>query len=181
MKNSEAKIKLRDFFLILPILIIVCSAAIVFSSCENIFSPAVDDTAPASIITDQKTVEGVFQNFKYAYTFKDTTVYGNLLSEDFIFTYRDYKSGFDVSWDRATEMRTTNGLFLSSQKLEVIWNNIIFQGGDTLTQNVRRSFNLTITFNPSDITRLNGFVDMTLHRNSPDDVWKIVRWRDESF
>ncbi|MBL8007977.1 MAG: hypothetical protein JNJ56_10620, partial [Ignavibacteria bacterium] len=88
-------------------------------SCENIFSPKLDESTPTSILTDQKTVEGVFQNFKYAYTFKDSTVYGNLLNEDFVFTYRDYGSGFDVSWDRATDMRTTNGLFQNSQKIEV--------------------------------------------------------------
>ena len=158
----------------------VCSLIIV-PSCDNIFSPALDLSTPSSILTDQKTVEGLFQNFKYAYTFKDTTVYGNLISEDFIFIYRDYESGFDVSWDRPTEMRTTNGLFLSAQKLEIIWNNIIFQGGDSLIQNVKRSFNLTITFNPNDITRINGFVDMNLYRNSSEDVWKIQRWRDESF
>lgn len=98
-----------------------------------------------------------------------------------MFTYRDYVSGFDVSWDRATEMRTTNGLFNNAQKLEVVWNNIIFQGGDSLIQNVKRSFNLTITFNPSDIVRLNGFADMTMTRNATADVWKIMRWRDESF
>lgn len=171
--------KTSSVFLIL-IIIAVCSLIFV-SSCDNIFSPGLDLSTPSSILTDQKTVEGLFQNFKYAYTFKDTTVYGNLISEDFIFIYRDYESGFDVSWDRPTEMRTTNGLFLSAQKLEIIWNNIVFQGGDSLIQNVKRSFNLTITFNPNDITRINGFVDMNLFRNSSEEVWKIQRWRDESF
>jgi hypothetical protein len=152
-----------------------------FISCENIFSPKLDNTTATSILTDQKTVEGVYQNFKYAYTFKDTTVYGNLLDQDFVFTYRDYVLGFDVSWDRSTDMRTTTGLFQNSQKLEVIWNNIIFQGGDSLTQNVKRSFNLTITFNPGDVVRLNGFADMNFRRNSTADVWKIIGWRDESF
>ncbi|MEO8447006.1 MAG: hypothetical protein ABI528_05890 [bacterium] len=162
-------------------LIIVIVLLTGLSSCDNIFSPGLDTSTPTTIITDQKTVEGLFQNFKYAYTFKDTTVYGNLLSEDFVFTYRDYESGFDVSWDRPTEMRTTHGLFQSAQKLDVVWNNIIFQGGDSLDLNIKRSFNLTITFNPSDIARLNGFVDMNLHRQSTDAVWKIKRWRDESF
>jgi len=175
--NYKNKISSFKLFLLL---IAHCSLIIV-TSCDNIFSPGLDLSTPSSILTDQKTVEGLFQNFKYAYTFKDTTVYGNLISEDFIFIYRDYESGFDVSWDRPTEMRTTNGLFLSAQKLEIIWNNIVFQGGDSLIQNVKRSFNLTITFNPNDITRINGFVDMNLFRNSSEDVWKIQRWRDESF
>ena len=166
-------------FVYCSLIIIHCS--LFFASCENIFSPSLDNSTPSSILTDQKTVEGLFQNFKYAYTFKDSTIYGNLLTEDFIFIYRDYEQGFDVSWDRATDMRTTNGLFQSTQKIDVIWNNIIFQDGDSLNQNVKRSFNLTITFNPSDIARLNGFVDMNLHRNSSSDIWKIQRWRDESF
>lgn len=175
---------LKDKILFLKnylLLLIYCSLFITLSSCDNIFSPKLDNSTPTSILTDQKTIEGLFQNFKYAYTFKDTTVYGNLLTEDFIFTYRDYASGFDVSWDRATEMRTTSGLFQNAQKLEVVWNNIIFQGGDSLDQNIKRSFNLTVTFNPSDIIRLNGFADMNLHRNSSQDIWRIKRWRDESF
>lgn len=165
----------------LKILFVVLFCITAVSGCDNIFSPSLDNSTPTSILTDQKTVEGLFQNFKYAYTFKDTTVYGNLLTEDFIFIYRDYESGFDVSWDRATDMRTTSGLFQSAQKLDVVWNNIIFQGGDSLNQNVKRSFNLTITFNPSDVERINGFVDMNLYRPSADAVWKIQRWRDESF
>ncbi len=166
---------------IVKLLYVSVTFLILLSSCDNIFAPGVDSSSEASILTDQKTVEGLFQNFKYAYTFKDTAVYGNLLNEDFVFIYRDYESGFDVSWDRPTEMRTTNGLFQSAQKLEIVWNNIVFQGGDSLVQNVKRSFNLTITFNPSDITRINGFVDMNIVRSSTENVWKIQRWRDESF
>ncbi|HMS64141.1 MAG TPA: hypothetical protein PKD83_02675 [Ignavibacteria bacterium] len=162
-------------------LLLLSLGSLYFISCDNIFSPKLDNSTPVSILTDQKTIEGVYQNFKYAYTFKDTTVYGNLLDEDFVFTYRDYTLGFDVSWDRSTDMRTTTGLFQNCQKLEVIWNNIIFQGGDSLEQNVKRSFNLTITFNPGDVVRLNGFVDMNFYRKSTADVWKIIRWRDESF
>jgi hypothetical protein len=171
----------KNFTRIGMILFAVVMITMSFISCDNIFSPRLDENTPVSILTDQKTIEGLFQNFKYAYTFKDTTVYGNLLGDQFVFTYRDYVSGFDVSWDRATEMRTTNGLFSNAQKLEVVWNNIIFQGGDSLIQNVKRSFNLTITFNPSDIVRLNGFADMTMTRSAPEDIWKITRWRDESF
>ena len=177
MKVEKKILIVKSVILIIGLL----SLFVMFSSCDNLFAPGLDTSTEASILTDQKTIEGVFQNFKYAYTFKDTAVYGNLLNEDFVFSYRDYESGFDVSWDRPTEMRTTNGLFQSAQKLEIIWNNIIFQGGDSLVQNVKRSFNLTITFNPSDITRVNGFVDMNFYRSSTESIWKIQRWRDESF
>ncbi|MBN1634057.1 MAG: hypothetical protein JW917_07830 [Ignavibacteria bacterium] len=150
-------------------------------SCDNLFSPKLDTSTSSEIITDQKTIDGLFQNFKYSYTFKDTSVYSALLTDDFVFTYRDYVLGYDVSWDKQTELRTTNGLFQNAQKLEVVWNNIITQFGDSVDVSLRRSFNLAITFNPSDIIRLNGFADMTFTRNTPDDKWKIRKWRDESF
>lgn len=78
-------------------------------------------------------------------------------------------------------MKTTNGLFQNSQRLDIIWNNIVYQQGDSLNVSVKRSFNLSITFNPSDIVLLNGFVDMTLSRPTVDDKWMINKWRDESF
>jgi len=179
VKSFSEKILLKLQFK--AAILLLFALMLLINSCDNIFSPRIDNTTATSILTDQKTIEGVFQNFKYAYTFKDTTVYGNLLEQDFVFTYRDYASGFDESWDRATDMRTTNGLFRNSQKLEVVWNNIIFQGGDSLEQNVKRSFNFTITFNPGDVVRINGFADMNFQRNSTDEIWKIIRWRDESF
>lgn len=150
-------------------------------SCDNLFSPRLDTSTPTEIITDQKTIDGLFKNFKYSYTFKDTSVYSGLLTDDFVFTYRDYVLGYDVSWDKPTDIRTTNGLFQNAQKLEVVWNNIITEFGDSLNVNIRRSFNLAITFNPNDVIRLNGFVDMNLTRATAGDKWKIRKWRDESF
>ncbi|TRZ63946.1 hypothetical protein D4R20_03485 [bacterium] len=156
--------------------------AFVSLSCENIFAPKIDNSLGSnSILTDQKTVDGVFQNFKYAYTFKDTSVYSQLLTSDFVFTYRDYELGYDVSWDNPTELKTTSGLFQNTQKLEIIWNNIVYQSGDSLKINIKRSFNLTITFNPSDILRLYGFADFNLIRNITDGKWRILKWRDETL
>ena len=163
------------------VVLLFASTLTIFYSCENIFAPKLDNTNSSSILTDQKTIEGLYQNFRYAYTFKDTSVYSELLSSDFTFIYRDYESGFDVSWDKPTDMKTTSGLFNNTQKLEVIWNNIVYQDGDSLITNVRRSFNLTITFNPSDITHLYGFVDMKMTRPTANDKWQIIYWRDETF
>lgn len=155
--------------------------SLAFASCENIFAPSIDNSSSGQILSDQKTIEGVFTNFRYAYTFKDTSVYSALLTDDFMFTYTDYESGFDVSWDKPTEMRTTSRLFDNSLKTEVVWNNITVMIGDSLNMNVKRSFNLTITFNPSNIVRLYGFADMNLTRQVADGVWRIKKWRDQSF
>lgn len=162
-------------------IVIILVAFGVLTSCENIFSPALDDSGSTNIISDQMTIDGVFTNFKYAYTFKDTSVYSALLTEDFLFTYRDYESGFDVSWDKSTEMRTTSRLFDNSQKTDIIWNNVTVYLGDSLNFNVKRSFNLTVTFNPSNVVRLFGFADMNFSRPDINSPWKIKKWRDESF
>jgi len=154
---------------------------VIFSSCDNIFAPKIDNSTGQSILSDQTTIDGVYQNFKYAYTFKDTSVYSNLFTDDFIFTYRDYALGYDVSWDKPTEIKTTSGLFQNSQKLEIIWNNIILQTGDSVRQTLKRSFNLTITFNPSNVVRLSGFADMSLLKNTADSKWRIYKWKDESY
>jgi hypothetical protein len=150
--------------------------------CTNPFAPKLDENF-ANVkppVSDQKDIAGVFQNFKYAYTFKDTTIYGGLISEDFSFTYRDYDQGFDVTWGRDEEMRTTLGLFQNAQLLDLIWNNIVLITEDSLSANIIRSFNLNITFNPTDVVRVDGKVNLTLKKDIETKVWHIKQWIDES-
>lgn len=130
------------------------------------------------MISDQKNIDGIFQNLKYAYTFKDTAIYGALLNENSIFSYRDYENDIDISWGRSEEMRATEGLFRNSQNLDVIWNTIDLISIDSTS--VRRSFILTITFNPSDIIFINGKVNLTLVKNPNTKQWKITHWFDEA-
>lgn len=149
------------------------------AGCVNPFAPGRDDT-PAESGCDPKTTEGVFQCFQTAYTFRDTTLYGQLLDPNFVFVYRDYDLGIDVTWGRDTEMRSTYGLFQNAQKIDLIWNNIVSTSADSTRVNIVRGFNLTITFNPSDIERVDGYANLTLDRPRITDPWKILRWRDES-
>jgi len=152
-------------------------------SC-NPFAPELDTSIGEyeSILGDQTTVEGVFENLRYAYTFRDTTIYGQLLNPNYTFLYRDYDRGVDISWGRDEEMRVTLGLFRNTQRLDLIWNNIISRSDDSLgiRSVVNRNFNLTVTFNPSDIVRVDGYVNLTLVRSQPGEKWMIMRWRDES-
>jgi hypothetical protein len=150
-------------------------------SCVNPFAPGLDrNTEEIELLQDQRTIEGVFQNFRYAYVFKDTVVYSRLLDENFVFVYRDYDKGQDISWGKVDEMRATYGLFRNTQNLDLIWNNIIVDSGDSLYRNVVRSFNLTITFNPADIVRIDGRANFILQRRTPEEPWLIAFWRDES-
>jgi hypothetical protein len=170
--NIKYKIVIGIIIAFLVFLTVVC----------NPFAPALDtESNNNSYITgDQKSVEGLFQNFKYAYVFKDTLLYGKLLSDEFTFLFRDYDKGIDVSWGRDEEMQITNRLYINSQNLDLVWNEIFSQSGDSTVINVIRFFNLTITFNINDIIRIDGKVNLTLTRNSNEEVWKIRRWRDES-
>lgn len=153
-----------------------------FIGCTNPFAPKLDDNFEniRPPVSDQKDIAGVFQNFKYAYTFKDTTIYSGLLSSDFTFTYRDYNQGFDVSWGKDEEIRATHGLFENTQRLDLIWNNIVLITQDSLTASIIRSFNLTITFNPTDVVRVDGRVNLALKKDIETEVWYIKQWIDES-
>lgn len=160
---------------------IVFSLLILYG-CTNPFAPAYDENydEDGQGISDLKTIEGVFQNFKYSYSFKDTLIYGQLIAPDFIFTYRDYELGFDVSWARDEDLRTTDGLFKNSERLDLIWNNIVLSTEDSLTANIIRSFNLSITFNPTDVVRVDGRVNLSLRKDAETKKWQITRWLDES-
>jgi hypothetical protein len=155
----------------------------VFMISCNPFAPGLDTGLTAnSILGDPSTIDGVFQNIKYAYTFRDTSIYGQLVNNDFAFVYRDYDRGVDVTWGRDEEMRTTSGLFQNVERLDLVWNNIATLSTDSsgTRASVTRNFNLTVTFNASDIIRVDGYADFTLMRPQPETAWKITRWRDES-
>ncbi|MGA9118411.1 MAG: hypothetical protein WB699_03510 [Bacteroidota bacterium] len=160
-------------------LLIVMLPAFVFIACVNPFAPGID-TSPPQSTCDPKSIDGIFRCFQAAYTFRDTTVYGQLLDADFVFVYRDYDLGVDVTWGREEEMRSTYGLFQNAQKLDLIWNNIVSSTDDSNQVSVVRGFNLTIVFNPSDIERVDGYASLTFQRERVTDPWRIVRWRDES-
>jgi hypothetical protein len=161
--------------------IAVCICIVCCVSCFNPFAPRLD-TAPSTsgLLGDQRQIEGVFQNFRYAYVFKDTLTFGQVLAPNFVFIYRNYERNVDVSWGRDEEMLSTSGLFRTAQTLDLVWNNIVFSGGDSLAIDIQRGFNLTITFNANDIIRVDGRVNVRLVRALTSENWKIQRWRDES-
>ena len=149
-------------------------------SCVNPFAPRLNTNLQAELCSDLTKIDNVLCIFQNAYSFRDTTLYGSLLAPNFIFIYRDYDRGVDVSWARDTEMRTTYGLFQNVESLMLVWNNeISISESDTLTK-IQRAFNLTVTFNPSDVSRVDGNAILTFARASVADQWKIVNWRDES-
>jgi len=163
---------------------VMISAIVLLTGCDNPFAPHLDNSPSGSstILGDQHQVEGVFQNFRQAYAFRDSTIYGQLLASNFIFIYRDYDRSIDVFWGRDDDLRTTEGLFQNVQRLDLVWNTIISASmePDSLKTSVIRNFNLTVTFSPNDVVRVDGYANWTLERAQTSDVWKIAKWRDES-
>ncbi len=159
-----------------------CAALLTLAGCLNPFAPALEN-APgesASVIGDQHTIDGALQKFRQSYAFRDSTLYGEVLAGDFIFLYRDYDQGVDVYWGRDDDMRTTYGLFQNTERLDLVWNNTTAESGDSLRMNITKGFNLTVTFNPSDIIRIDGYANLTFTRRSQDDIWMLTRWNDQS-
>ena len=87
-----------------------------------------------------------------------------------------------MTWGRDEEMRTAWGLFQNAQRLDILWNDIVSSSMDSTSTKamVKRGFNLTVTFNPSDIVYVSGYANLTLERIRTQDPWMIVRWNDES-
>ncbi len=177
MKNSLKILITCKIYLIKSLFI---TTLLITLSCTNPFAPKIVDSITDGILSDQMTIEGVFDNFRYAYMFKDTVVYGRLLSDDFVFVFRNYDKGVDVSWGRNEDMISTHRLFNATQNIELIWNNVLTPSGDSLLVEVSRGFTLTIIFNPADIVRIQGRAVFRLRRNDVNSPWLIVMWRDES-
>jgi len=153
----------------------------VVEGCKNPFAPSLDKSeSTGSMVGDLSNIDGVFKSLQYAYTFRDTTIYGKILADNFLFSYRDYDLSFDVTWGREEEMKVTYGLFQNAERLDLIWNNIIASTEDSSEANIVRSFNLTITFNPTDIVRVDGRVNLNLKKETSSGNWKLIRWIDES-
>lgn len=150
-------------------------------SCTNPFAPKLADyDETGGVISDQKTVDGLFNNFSYAYKMKDTVVYGNLLADDFTFIYRNYdrEPVVDESWGRDIDMITTYRLFNATQRLELVWNEINLQIKDSLKMIISRSFALDVVFNADDRFKLQGKANFILIKSSENAPWKIQQWRD---
>lgn len=166
--------------ILFTLIIVVITSILLLQTCVNPFAPKIVDIETENILSDQKSIEGVFENFRYAYMFKDTVVYGKLLADDFVFVFRNYDKGVDVSWGRSEDMISTYRLFNATQNIELLWNNVLTPSGDSLLVEVSRGFTLTIIFNPADIVKIQGRAIFRLKRNDTNSPWLITLWRDES-
>jgi hypothetical protein len=149
-------------------------------SCLNPFAPKLDSSLASQTCGDLTQIENVFCTVRNAYSFKDTAIYGSLLAPNFIFIYTDYEQVVERNWGRDDEMHITYRLFQNVQSLSLVWNSqLSFSESDTM-RTVERGYNLTVTFDPNNIERVDGVGEFVFTRARAGDSWKILRWQDKS-
>ena len=175
---KRIRIRRRRAPLLLPVFLSSLCAG-----CLNPFAPELKKSPDSSLlITEQKNPEQVLQNFKYAYTFKDSLLYANLLDSSFVFVYFDPNadpSGRFVSWGRDVDLRTTARLFRSFNVIDLTWNSTIysFQEGDA--GELSKSFSLNLVGEEVDV-KISGNAVFSFRKCPYDSTWRITRWKDES-
>ncbi len=178
IKGAPLKIELYAVLLLVSL----------FARCFNPFAPALDNSnGPPIVITPQRTTYEVLDNFVYAYTFKDSLVYADILDSSFVFVYFDPNiggSGRFVSWGRDVDLKTTGQLFKKFDTITLTWNSTIYEDttfvNDTTIASIELSKTLQLgLFGKNEEYTLTG---SAIFKFEPcdDGKWRIVRWKDES-
>jgi hypothetical protein len=163
----------------------ICGICGALGGCVNPFAPALDNSARnLDIITQQKTPEEVLQNFKYAYAFRDSLLYADLLDSSFVFEYFDPNlgsSGEFVSWTREVDLYTTGRLLRAFDVIGLVWadSSVSYSVIENDQALLYRDFNLKLS-NFDFSYSLIGYAVLSMRRHPGDGKWRIIHWRDES-
>ena len=149
----------------------------------NPFAPELIESGPRSaIITGQRTPDEVLTNFRYAYVFKDSLIYSDVLDSSFLFISKNYGSTppTDINWGRDVDIKATVGLFRHFDVLELNWGGKLSEGfiSDSTFYEIKITFQLTLD-GGRDIPTVKGEALFNFKRNR-SEVWKNSRWEDLS-
>jgi len=151
--------------------------------CVNPFAPKLEKSDQQGlIITEQKTPDEVLQNFKYAYVFKDSVLYADLLDSSFVFIFFDpeeQSSGSFMSWGRDVDLTTTGRLFRNFDVIDLIWNSTVYSILEEDRAEMSKSFHLTLSKDNESIS-VSGDAIFLFAKNQFDGKWRILQWKDES-
>ena len=163
----------------------VSTICLLFAGCFNPFAPELENNPDLSnVITEQQSPDEVLQNFRVAYTFKDSVLYSEVLDESFVFEY------FDANLDPKTmlrdeDLKTTGTIFRNFDVIDLVWHNTLFievdtmAEGDTTAEKRFIRFNLNL-FGPEFNFIITGTAIFTFEKSESDNRWRITRWKDES-
>ncbi len=159
------------------------------TGCENPFAPLLGD--PVSIWTDQTTVGGLLDNFRNAYTRKDSLRYAECLAcPDYRFNYFDEELG-EYSWmPREVDLATTGRLFRHFSTVDLRWVGVAEELAqrDDLGLDISFTVFFELTLNYDVIT---GHARFSVRREVPtgaecaspvyddDPVFRIRQWDDD--
>jgi len=151
--------------------------------CINPFAPALEKKSDVTnMITEQQSPEDVLQNFRYAYTFKDSLLYSDVIDKAFVFEFFDpnqQPTGGLTTWGRDIDLQTTGRLFAEFDVINLIWLNTLFEESQDNIERRLVRFNLNM-FGSDFNFILTGTALFTFRRDEMDNKWRIVRWKDES-
>lgn len=164
----------------LLICFLYCAA---FSGCLNPFAPVLGDPSQ-SLWTDQQTVGGLLDNFKYSYILRDSLRYSACLDNNFTFTYFDVTNGWEDSWGRDTDLKATGGLFRNFSEIQLTWyavpDSIQSFAYEETELEFDASFSLSLYgMNGGASYDLYGFAQFTVYKES-GDRFRIRSWKDET-
>jgi len=156
----------------------------IIGACNPFSSELADgDINAGLIITAQKTPQDVLTNFSFAYNFKDSLVYSDLLDSSFLFLSKDFRTDpvTDLKWGRDEDIRKTNKMFRYFQTLDLVWGKSVYQDyndDDSLLYEISTSFQLTID-GAKEYSTITG-IALFYFIKKPTGIWKITRWEDKS-
>jgi hypothetical protein len=162
----------------------VLMTGILIYSCLNPFAPALTDDDPGGslIITARRSPEEVLTNFRYAYAFKDSLIYSDVLDSTFLFISKNYGTNppTDINWGRDVDLKTTAALFRHFDVLELNWGGILYYdfSGDSTESEMKITFQLTLD-GGREIPTVKGEALFNFRRR-PAGTWTITRWEDLS-
>ena len=163
---------------------IIISMFFIVVGCNNPFAPALNKSNQQvfNIVTEQRSPVEVLTNFRYAYAFKDSLIYSDLLDSSFIFISKNYGTNppTDIIWGRDVDIKTTIGLFRHFEVLELIWGTILFYeySPDSVQSEIKVTFQLTFD-GGTEIPTLKGEASFNFQKKS-SGRWTITRWEDLS-
>jgi len=152
----------------------------------NPFAPGLSDEGSRhDEITTQRTPRDVLTNFRYAYVYKDSLVYSDILDSAFQFISKNYGTSppTNINWGRDIDILTTARLFRHFDLLELEWGSILSKNLpisrlDSNLSEIKITFQLTLD-GGREIPTIKGEALFNFIRN-PDGIWKITRWEDLS-
>jgi len=173
----------KSFSLKITMALLAVVLLLLFLQCLNPFAPRLDQKGLQTLmLTEQQSPDEVLQNFVYAYNFKDSLVYADLLDSSFVFVYFDPNlgsSGRFVSWGRDVDLKTTGRLFRNFDTITLTWNSTIYEINDGKTAELSKTLKLNLFGKAGDFS-LSGNAIFSFKKCGYDGKWRITRWKDES-